>query len=558
MRRFSFLLITMSIVMAMVFNTVEAKKITTKNKTNKRMENVVSDKDKKGDKKDDKKDKDDEKSTLEKYRERAAKGDAEAMLLLGKAYYHGTDGAKVNYEKAAKWFFDAAEIKDTSAAKWSAEAKGWLGLLYYSGKGVDQDKERAMQLFIRATKGGFTELVTTFEDMAKDGDPFACKFMSECYDKGVGVKRNTDTAAEYTRMAADAGDKDSYMPTAMYLYNNGKKGESFKYFEKIAKDNYKAAYFCGLMLYDGEIGVDQDKVRGMKYLQNAADEGHVAANLKLGECYLYGNGVGVDKEKGAQMIKVAAEKGNNKAMWILANLYRLGEGITQSYPLAAQWMSQVALGNKGTDYNKLIAELKGRNDPFYTYLQGLYEYNITGNYDEAMNLFKAVEKAKVVDGKTMQGVVFTNKNYKKHDKKKAAKLFDKASKDSPLACYYLSFLKESGDGDVKKDEKAALELLTKAADGGCAQAQCRLGDKYLKGNGVGMDMEKAAKYYLLAEAQHSLTPESAKNLAKLYENELPYMPQVDDLKKHVENLKKTKESNALVNMLASTFGTKSK
>ena len=112
-------------------------------------------------------------------------------------------------------------------------------------------------------------------------------------------------------------------------------------------------------------------------------------------------------------------------------------------------------------------------------------------------------------------------------------------------------MKENGDAG-KQDPKAALELLTKAAEGGCAQAQCRLGDKYIKGSGVGMNIEKAAKYYLLAEAQHALTPESAKQLAKLYENELSGMPVVEDLAKHVEDLKKTKENNSLVKMLANT------
>ena len=537
MRRYSFIFITMAVVMAMAFNTAQAKKtVASNNMPAVTMAN----------------DDDSNKSALDKYRERAAKGDAEAMLLLGKAYYHGLEGLDVDYKKAAKWFLDAAEVKDEAAAKWSAEAKGWLGLLYYSGKGVDPDKDRAMKLFLIATKGGFSELVTTFEDMAKEGDIFACKFMSECYNKGYGVKRNTDTAAKYTRRAADAGDKESYMSTALYLYNNDNKGESFKYFEKAALEgDIKACYFYGMMLYDGNEMVEQDKVKGMKYLQMAADEGHVAANFKLGELYLYGNGVTRDKEKGAKMIKVAAENGNNKAMWILGNCYRLGEGIKQDYALAAHWMSLVASGSRWSDYDKLISELKERNDPFYIYLKGLQEYYINGNYDNAMNQFKALEKAKIAEGKTMQGVVLTNKNYKKKDLKKAAKIFEKASTESPLACYYLSFMKENGDAG-KQDPKAALDLLTKAAEGGCAQAQCRLGDKYIKGSGVGMDIEKAAKYYLLAEAQHALTPESAKQLAKLYENELSGMPVVEDLAKHVENLKKTKENNSLVKMLANT------
>ncbi|MBO4722211.1 MAG: SEL1-like repeat protein [Muribaculaceae bacterium] len=527
MRRYT--LIILIIALAASFTIVSAQR--KKSSTNKKTENVAY------------------KSTLDQLRERADNGDAEAMLLIGKAYYGGSDGAEQSFKTAAKWFADAAEA---NVEPYSTEAKGWLGLLYYNGEGVKQDHDRAMKLFLIATRDGFEGLVETFDELAKDGDIFACKFMQECYNKGVGVKRNTDKAAEYQRLAADAGDEDSYMPVGLYLYNNDKHAKAFKYFEKAAKlGNARAAYFCGLMLYDGDVGVEQNKAKGLKYLQMAADEGHVAANSRLGEYYLYGNGLDMDKEKGAKMIKVAAEKGNNKAMWVLANCYRLGEGVPKNYALAAQWMALVSSANKADEYKSLIADLKSRNDPFYSYLKGLYEYNITGDYDAAMDLFKTVEKAKVADGITMQGVVLTNKNYKKRDIKKAAKMFEKASNDSPLACYYLSFLMEKGNG-VKKDEKGAIEMLTKAADGGCAQAQCRLGDKYIRGTGVEMDIEEAAKYYLLAEAQHAITPEAARQLARLYENEAPYLPEVEDLNKHIDHLKKTKENNSLINMLAGT------
>ena len=531
MRRYTLFILTLAL--AVTFTTAGAQKKGSAS-NNKKTEKAV------------------EKTPLQQLHDRAASGDAEAMLLLGKAYYQGSMGAEQSYEMAAKWFQDAAEVETPAAAPFSAEAKGWLGLLYYNGEGVKQDLERAKSLFLIATKGGFEGLVETFDEMAKEGDIFACRFMQECYDKGVGVKRNTDKAAEYQRLAADAGDEESYMPAGLYLYNNGKHGDAFRYFAKAdSLGNIKASYFCGLMLLDGDEGVEQDKAKGLALLQKAAAEGHVAANLKLGEGFLYGNGVNIDKEKGASMIKVAAEKGNNKAQWLLANCYRLGEGLPRNYTLAAQWMSLVAQGNRAAEYKTLIADLKQRNDPFYSYLKGLYEYNITGNCDAAIDLFKAVEKAGVTDGTTLQGVVLTNKNYTKRDMKKAAKAFDKASKDSPLACYYLSYLMESGEG-VKKDAKGALEMLTRAADGGCAVAQCRLADKYVKGSGVGMDVEKAAKYYLLAEAQHALSPDASKQLAKLYESGIAKLPEGEDLQKHIDNLNKTKENNSLLKMLAGT------
>lgn len=493
------------------------------------------------------------KSTLDQLVERATNGDAQAMLLLGKAYYGGLEGAPKDYKTAAKWFLDAAEVDAPEALQYSTEAKGWLGLLYYNGEGVNQDHDRAMKLFLIATRDGYKGLVETFDEMSKGGDVFACKFMQECYDKGVGVKRNTDKAAHYQRLAADAGDQDSYMPVGLYLYNNGKHSEAFGYFEDAAKlGNYRAAYFCGIMLYDGDEGVDQDRKKGMTYLQQAADQGHVGANYKIGEIYLKGNGVKQDKARGAQMIKTAAEKGNNNAMWTLAQCYRQGEGLPQCYDLAAQWMALTASANKATDYSKLIAELKSRNDPFYCYLKGLYEYNIAGNYNAAIDLFKVVQKANVADGIAMQGVVLTNRNYRKRDMKKAAKMLAEASNGSPLACYYLACLMENGD-EVKKDEKGAIMMLTKAADGGCAAAQCRLADKYLKGTGgVAMDIDKAAHYYLLAEAQRALTPDAAKQLASLYEKGIAKLPDGEDLGKHIDSLRRTKENNALLNMLVGT------
>ncbi|MBP5687149.1 MAG: sel1 repeat family protein [Muribaculaceae bacterium] len=529
MKRYS--LIILILVLAVTFTTASDQK---KSKANKKTENVVE-----------------EKSTLDKLRDRATQGDAEAMLLLGKAYYAGSDGAKQNFKTAAEWFLNAAEIDTPEAKPYSTEAKGWLGLLYYnglgSGDGVEQDLDRAMKLFLIATRDGLEGMVETFDEMAKEGDVFACKFMTECYDKGVGVKRNTDKAAEYQRLAADAGDEDSYFPVGLYLYNNGKRGEAFKYFEKAAlKSDIRASYFYGLMLYDGKDGVRQDKTKGLEYLQMAADQGHVAATYKLGDIYLNGNSQ-QDKKKGYQMIKFAAEKGNNNAMWTLANCYRLGNGAPQNYALAAQWMALVASANKATEYSNLIADLKSKNDPFYSYLKGLYEYNITGNTKAAMSLFQAVEKAQIAEGTTMQGVALI----KKRDMKKAAKMLEKASSGSPLACYYLALLLENGDG-VKQDSKTALNMLTVAANGGCAAAQCRLGDKYVKGSGVEIDVDKAANYYLLAEAQRALTPESAKQLATLYEKGIVKLPESEDLNKHVDKLRRTKENNTLINMLAGT------
>lgn len=64
------------------------------------------------------------KSTLDQLVERATNGDAQAMLLLGKAYYGGLEGAPKDYKTAAKWFLDAAEVDAPRRCNTAPRLKG--------------------------------------------------------------------------------------------------------------------------------------------------------------------------------------------------------------------------------------------------------------------------------------------------------------------------------------------------------------------------------------------------------------------------------------------------
>lgn len=482
--------------------------------------------------------------TIALLEQRAGQADTEACYALGMAYYEGTSGASQDLDKAARWFAVAAD-------KGHARATTMLAVCYQQGKGVAQDLERAAGLYVAASRRGDSTVVGRFIPLAdQQSDVLACRVLAECYISGAGVAVDKTKAQAYAEKAARAGDQKSRMTVALTHYNNGRRSEAFPYFEQAAlAGNVQAAYFYGLMLYDGD-GTGQDRPKGLNYLQRAADAGHAAACAKLGEIYLNGDGMTQDPGKGFDMTRRAAEKGNGRAQWTLANCYRQGTGVKQDYYLAAQWMSQVAT-TRHNDYKALIEQLKAKNDPFYSYLKGLNCYYLQRDFEAAEKLFKAVDKARVAEGKTMQGVCLASKQNPKSEPAKGAKLLEKASKDSPAACYYLSLMLETGTG-VKQDAQRALQLLTLAADSGNEYAQCRLADKYIMGDGIGMDMARAAHYYLLAEAQHGLTPEAARHLADLYENAFPGLPAVDDLKAHILKLRNTKENKTLLNMLTNT------
>ena len=148
----------------------------------------------------------------------------------------------------------------------------------------------------------------------------------------------------------------------------------------------------------------------------------------------------------------------------------------------------------------------------------------------------------------MLGVCYGNKDYKKRNEKKAIKTLIKAAEVSAVANYYLSSMYETGTG-VDKNEQKALELLKKAADLGVAYAQCKLGDKYMSGDGVARDLTKAALLYLDAEAQNHLTPSSAKNLAECYKQKVKVLPDLSDAENRIKSLNKQKANGNLIELL---------
>jgi TPR repeat protein len=83
---------------------------------------------------------------LKTAQEQAAKGDASAQALLGKAYYEGV-GVPRNYSTALNW-------NNKAVAQNNPDAMFILGLMYEHGRGVPQDLDRALKLFDRAGELG--------------------------------------------------------------------------------------------------------------------------------------------------------------------------------------------------------------------------------------------------------------------------------------------------------------------------------------------------------------------------------------------------------------------
>ena len=467
----------------------------------------------------------------------AEAGNAVSQNTLGTWFYTGKN-VKQDYAKALEWWSKAAE-------KGNTDAVANMAMCYQLGNGARKDSIMALKLYKAAVQKGNKAVVAQHEKLATDsGNTFSSMLLYELYFNSIGVKQDKAKAAAFLETVAKAGNTDAQYKLALCHLNDNKPDKAADWFRQAAeKGDARATYYYGWLMHQGR-GTVQDKARGIALMQKASEKGVTAADYQLGKIFLEGNGTEQDYAKAANHLKKAAN-GNADAQWLLGLCYLRGQGVEQDYYLATQYLAEASRSH-GKEFNELLKE--DNEGPFSQYLLGLKEYYVIKDYDKALELFKKVAKAKIAEGETMMGVIIANKNYGKRNPKKAVKTLTKAADKSAAAKYYLSAMYESGTG-VKKDKAKALELLQKAADEGIAYAQCKLGDKYMDGSGVPQDYVRAVQLYIMAEAQHHLTPQSAKNLAKCYEMQIATLPDLKDAKKRIEKLNNTKQNDRLMAVL---------
>lgn len=469
--------------------------------------------------------------------EQASKGNDTAQNTVGLWYYLGKDTIKQDYRKALEWWA-------RSAKQGNADAIGNMAICYQMGRGTEKDSMRAVNLYEAAIKKGNAAIIPQHEAIVKNtGSVFSSLLLHECYKKGIGVNKDPKKATEYLEKAAEGNNIDSQYAIALNYLNSKKETKALEWFKKAAKQGHiGATYYYGNLLFNG-VGTEKNQKDGLKLLEIAANKDFTMANYQLGRIFYEGDGVTKDPQTAVNYLRKAIN--NPNAKWLLGLCYYKGEGVNQDYYFAAQFLSDSYISHKDK-FNDLLK--KDNEGSFSQYLMGLRKYYVDKDLEDAAKWFTKVEKAKIVEGTTMLGVIYGNKDNKKRNEKKAVKTLTKAAETSAVANYYLSAMYESGTG-VEKNEQKALELLKKAAEAGVAYAQCKLGDRYMKGNGVPKDLTKATLLYLDAEAQNHLTPSSAKNLAECYQQKVKVLPDLDDAEKRIKELNKVKANDNLISVL---------
>ena len=198
----------------------------------------------------------------------------------------------------------------------NAEAKFFLGALYYSGQGVEQNFSKAIELFKESSDSGYSS--ATFN-------------LGVIYAKGRGVDVNQEKAYEYYEKAALGGlDRAQYV-FATWLRDGiiGDKDEAsaMEWFKRSSLQNYGPALLEVAKGYENGLSGRRDYREAAKLYRQARahDDGrdnytYFNATHRLGLLYYKGLGVEKDQRKGIRFIKEASNNGVAEAKDDLKNL----------------------------------------------------------------------------------------------------------------------------------------------------------------------------------------------------------------------------------------------
>ena len=123
---------------------------------------------------------------VKRYRKAAEQGDADVQYNLGMMYFEGR-GIEEDDVEAAKWYRKAAE-------QGNAKAQNELGDMYEYGVGVEQDDAEAVKWYRKA---------------AEQGDADAQYELGDMYSIGLGVEQDDAEAVKWYRKAAEQGNVEA-------------------------------------------------------------------------------------------------------------------------------------------------------------------------------------------------------------------------------------------------------------------------------------------------------------------------------------------------------------
>ena len=200
----------------------------------------------------------------------------------------------------------------------NSDAKFYLGTLYYIGKNLNQDFDKAIKLFEEASDGG--NVSATFN-------------LGIIYAKGRGVDIDEKKAFDYYKKAAFGGLPQAQFNYALWLregrVEEANPTEAMEWFKVSANKNFDRSLIELGKGYESGVAGRRDYREAVKLYRRARandskrdNSPYLKATYHLGRLYLKGLGVSQDTKKGLKFIREAA---NGKVNLALIEMGRISE-----------------------------------------------------------------------------------------------------------------------------------------------------------------------------------------------------------------------------------------
>jgi len=203
-----------------------------------------------------------------------------------------------------------------------------------------------------------TSAVYWLQEAAKDNHPQAIGILGVCYADGYGLEQNDDKAFELYNKAYEMGNLDVRLDLAnccakgLGVPEDAEKAVSF--YKELAEEGNQNAWIHLANHYRSGIGVAQNCDEAMKWYSKAGEHGDIDVQKELADFYRFGRVVKKDYEKMLYWTTKAAEQGDGDSMYQLALAYRNGEITKQDHAQAHKWFTKAAeAGLRGV--HKLLA-----------------------------------------------------------------------------------------------------------------------------------------------------------------------------------------------------------
>jgi TPR repeat protein len=223
---------------------------------------------------------------------------------------------------ALGWWQKAEEQCQRDAERGDADAQYRLGWMF--DKKANDREHWPKEKYEAGAAKWYRKAARQYRQRAEQGEAYAQFRLAEMYEYGKGVRKNYAKAAEWYAKAestewsinpAWAGRAHAMYELGWLVRNawgepkHGEKELAATIFSAAAEQGHAAAQCkLGTVYFEGD-GVPKDFAKAMEWYEKSAEQGYVVAQSSLGEMYEKGHGVPKNRAKAIEWYTKAAEQG---------------------------------------------------------------------------------------------------------------------------------------------------------------------------------------------------------------------------------------------------------